>query len=105
MGSMGGGGASASTGGTGFGLGQPLVSGDIGNASYANGPASSGIDWSGVASSAAKGYLAGAATPEQKLAMAEASSSGDNGYGGQFSNPGASSFSGLLLSDQNRASA
>lgn len=92
--------APAAPSGAGFGLGQPLVVGDLGNAQYA--ASEQGVDWGGVAQSAAKGLLAGLGNGQEQQQQMQTGAETLR-FGGQFNNPGAKSFSGLLSSNQNRA--
>lgn len=84
--------------GAGYGLGQPLVVGEIGNAEYAQGQ-SKGPDIAGLLGAAAQGFAS--AKPQQQ--QMEVARHNPMAFGSFFQNPGASAVSGLLNSNQNYA--
>lgn len=90
---------SQQAGQAGYGLGQPLVVGDVGNAQYAGGNSGSGINWGGLLFSAAQGYNQANSQRQQPQYPDHMATR----FGSPFENPGASAFSGLLSSHVDRA--
>jgi hypothetical protein len=80
-----------------FQIGAPLVTGDIGNAQYAQ-PSQQGFNWGGLLGAAAQGLSPmGKKKQQQPVGHVDALQ-----FGERWKNPGATAFSGLLASNVNR---